>query len=116
MIEVNFCIDLASHCRLLFHDRPRHKLLWRWGVHYPLYILAEIAIICTDLSEMLGSAIAIVLLFPMLPLWSAVLLTATDVMLLLAIENPAKSRPVKLFEGTIAVLVCKNSLFLRRDV
>jgi metal iron transporter len=98
-------LDLASHCRLLFHNRPRHKLLWRWGVHYPLYILAEIAIICTDLSEMLGSAIALVLLFPALPLWSAVLLTATDVMLLLAIKNPAKSRPVKLFEGTIAVLV-----------
>ncbi|KAI9570157.1 natural resistance-associated macrophage protein-domain-containing protein [Boletus coccyginus] len=98
-------LDLASHCRLLFHDRPRHTLLWRWGVFYPLYILAEIAIICTDLAEMLGSAIALVLLFPSLPLWSTVLLTATDVMLFLAIENPLKSKRVKLFEGTIAVLV-----------
>ncbi|KAN0100220.1 Natural resistance-associated macrophage domain containing protein [Tylopilus felleus] len=98
-------LDLASHCRLLFHDCPRHKLLWRWGVFYPLYFLSEIAIICTDLAEMLGSAIALVLLFPALPLWSTVLLTATDVMLLLAIENPLKSRPVKLFEGVIAALV-----------
>ncbi|KAF8559925.1 Nramp-domain-containing protein [Imleria badia] len=98
-------LDLASHCRLLFHDRPRHKLWWRWGVFYPLYALSEIAIICTDLAEMLGSAIALVLLFPALPLWSTVLLTATDVMLLLAIENPLKSRPVKLFEGVIAALV-----------
>ncbi|KAG8219408.1 natural resistance-associated macrophage protein-domain-containing protein [Butyriboletus roseoflavus] len=97
--------DLASHCRLLFHDRPRHKLLWRWGVLYPLYLLAELAIVCTDLAEMLGSAIALVLLFPALPLWFTILLTATDVMLILAIENPLKSRPVKLFEGLIAALV-----------
>ena len=59
---------------------------------------------------MLGSAIALVLLFPVLPLWSTGLLTATDVMLLLAIENPLKSRPVKLFEGIIAALVCKDPL------
>ena len=67
---------------------------------------------CTDLAEMLGSAIALVLLFPALPLWSTVLMTATDVMLLLAIENPLKSRPVKLFEGVIAALVRKKTSFL----
>lgn len=64
--------------------------------------------ICTDLAELLGSAIALVLLFPSLPLWSTVLLTSADVLLLLAIENPLKSRPVKLFEGIIAAMVCKN--------
>ncbi|KAF8845983.1 smf Mn2+ and Fe2+ transporter [Paxillus ammoniavirescens] len=98
-------LDLASHCRLLFHDRKHNKRLWRWGVHYPLYILSEIAIISTDLAEMLGSAIALVLLFPALPLWAAVLLTAFDVMLILALDNPLKSRPVKLFEYLIAALV-----------
>ncbi|KIJ22188.1 hypothetical protein PAXINDRAFT_106082 [Paxillus involutus ATCC 200175] len=98
-------LDLASHCRLLFHDRKHNKRLWRWGVHYPLYILSEIAIVSTDLAEMLGSAIALVLLFPALPLWAAVLLTASDVMLILALDNPLKSRPVKLFEYLIAALV-----------
>ncbi|KAF9225332.1 smf Mn2+ and Fe2+ transporter [Gyrodon lividus] len=98
-------LDLASHCRLLFHDRKHNKRLWRWGVHYPLYILSEIAIISTDLAEMLGSAIALVLLFPALPLWAAVLLTASDVMFILALDNPLKSRPVKLFEYLIAALV-----------
>lgn len=51
--------DLATHCRLALHDRPRHKMLYRWGILYPLYALAEIGIIFTDLAELIGSAIAI---------------------------------------------------------
>ncbi|KIJ66416.1 hypothetical protein HYDPIDRAFT_26767 [Hydnomerulius pinastri MD-312] len=98
-------LDLASHCRLLFHDRRHNTKLWRWGVHYPLYILSEIAIVSTDLAEMLGSAIALVLLFPNLPLWAGVLLTASDVLLILSLDNPLKSRPVKMFEFIIAALV-----------
>ncbi|KAI6114880.1 smf Mn2+ and Fe2+ transporter [Pisolithus croceorrhizus] len=114
-------LDLASHCRLLFHDRPRHKMLWRWGVLYPLYVLSEIAIISTDLAEMLGSAIALVLLFPSLPLWAGVLLTASDVMLLLAFDNPLRTRPVKIFEYLItalvlAVLICMAIIIARIDV
>ncbi|KZP29383.1 hypothetical protein FIBSPDRAFT_851824 [Athelia psychrophila] len=54
--------DLASHCRTLLHSRPRHKLLYRYLLLYPLYILAEIAIISTDLVELLGSAIALCLI------------------------------------------------------
>ncbi|KAI0713126.1 natural resistance-associated macrophage protein-domain-containing protein [Cerioporus squamosus] len=77
-------LNLASHCRLLLHDRPKHKLLWRWLALYPLYVLAEIAIISTDLAELLGSAIALCMLFPTLPLWAG---------------------PVRMFELFIAVLV-----------
>lgn len=51
--------DLAEHCRLAMHDRPKNKMLWRWGVLYPLYVIAECGIIFTDLAELLGSAIAI---------------------------------------------------------
>ncbi|KAI5996212.1 natural resistance-associated macrophage protein-domain-containing protein [Pisolithus albus] len=98
-------LDFASHCGLLLHDGPRHKMLWRWGVLYPLYVLSEIAIISTDLAEMVGSAIALVLLFPSLPLWAGVLLTAPDVMLLLAFDNPLRTRPVKMFEYLITALV-----------
>ncbi|KAI0707850.1 Nramp-domain-containing protein [Earliella scabrosa] len=98
-------LDLASHCRLLLHDRPKHKMLWRWVVLYPLYVLAEIAIISTDLAELLGSAIALCMLFPALPLWAGVLLTAADVLLLLAFRDPLRGRPVRLFELFIAVLV-----------
>ncbi|KAG1886046.1 smf Mn2+ and Fe2+ transporter [Suillus subluteus] len=98
-------LDLASHCRLLFYDRPRHKKLWRWGVLYPLYLLSEIAVISTDLAELLGSAIALTLLFPALPLWGGVLVTGADVLLILALGNPLHSRPAKVFEWVIAALV-----------
>lgn len=98
-------LDLASHCRLLFYDRPRHKKLWRWAVLYPLYALSEIAVISTDLAELLGSAIALNLLFPALPLWGGVLVTGADVLLVLALGNPLHGRPVKVFEWIIAALV-----------
>ena len=66
------------------------------------------AIIATDLAEMLGSAIALVLLFPRLKLWHGVLITAVDVMLLLAMRDPLRGTPVRMFEGLIAVLVSAN--------
>lgn len=99
-------VDLATHCRLLLHDRPKHTLRWRWLVLYPLYILAEVAIIATDLAELLGSAIALNLLFPRLPLWAGVLVTASDVLFLLAMRNPLGAQPVRMFEIIVAALVC----------
>ncbi|KAG2350940.1 smf Mn2+ and Fe2+ transporter [Suillus weaverae] len=98
-------LDLASHCRILFHDRPRHTKLWRWAVLYPLYVLSEVAVVCTDLAELLGSAIALTLLFPALPLWGGVLVTGADVLLVLALGNPLHARPAKVFEWIIAALV-----------
>lgn len=114
-------LDLASHCRILFHDRPRHKRLWRWGVLYPLYVLSEIAIVSTDLAELLGSAIALSLLFPALPLWAGVLITGADVLLILALGNPLHTRPVKVFEWVIAalvfaVLICMALIIARINV
>jgi metal iron transporter len=100
-----FTPDLASHCRLLLHDRPKHKMLYRWLGHYPLYALSEIAIISTDLAELLGSAIALCMIFPKLPLWAGVLLTAFDVLFILALGDPLRGRPVKMFEYLIAALV-----------
>ncbi|KAH8981466.1 natural resistance-associated macrophage protein [Lactarius hatsudake] len=96
-------LDLAAHCRLLFYDRPKHPKLFRWLVLYPLYALSEVAIISTDLAELLGSAID--LLFPRLPLWAGVLLTGFDVLLILAFADPLHGRPVRSFELIIAVLV-----------
>ncbi|EPT03405.1 hypothetical protein FOMPIDRAFT_1028690 [Fomitopsis schrenkii] len=114
-------LDLASHCRLLLHSRPKHTLLWRWLVLYPLYVLAEIAIIATDLAELLGSAIALCLLFPRLPLYAGVLLTGADVLILLAVRNPLDGKPARLFEIIIAalvftVLVCMAVIISKADV
>ncbi|KAL4243096.1 NRAMP family protein [Abortiporus biennis] len=99
--------DLATHCRLLLYDRPKHRKLIRYAVLYPLYVLSEIAIISTDLAELLGSAIGLVLIFPALPLWAAVLLTASDVLIFLVIGDPSRGqgRPVKMFEYTVIALV-----------
>ncbi|EKM61769.1 uncharacterized protein PHACADRAFT_157006 [Phanerochaete carnosa HHB-10118-sp] len=98
-------LDLASHCRLLLHSRSKHTLLYRWALLYPLYVLSEIAIIATDLAELLGSAIALTLLFPKLPLWAGVLITASDVFILLALKDPLGGKPVRLFEIIIGAMV-----------
>jgi metal iron transporter len=68
--------------------------------------LSEVAIVATDLAELLGSAIGLCLLFPKLQLWHGVLLTAFDVVLLLAFGDPLRGRPVRMFEAFIAALVC----------
>ncbi|ETW86739.1 Mn2+ and Fe2+ transporter of the NRAMP family [Heterobasidion irregulare TC 32-1] len=114
-------LDLASHCRLLLHDRPRHTRLVRWLALYPLYVLSEVGIVATDLAELLGSAIALCMLFPSLPLWAGVLLTSADVLVILALGDPLRGRPVKMFELliavlVIAVLVCMCIIISRVDV
>jgi metal iron transporter len=98
-------LDLASHCRLLLHDRPKYTKVYRWGLLYPLYALSEVAIIATDLAELLGSAIAFCLLFPKLEIWHGVLITAFDVLIILFIGDPLRGRPVRSFELLIAALV-----------
>ncbi len=68
--------DLAQACR---------ESLGPW-VNVPLYVLAEIAITATDLAEVLGSAIALQLLFG-LPLIYGVIITGLDVMILLVLMH-----------------------------
>ncbi len=68
--------DLAQACRDAFPPR----------VSFVLWILAESAIIATDLAEVIGTAIALNLLFG-LPLEIGVVLTALDVFLILWMQN-----------------------------
>jgi manganese transport protein len=68
--------DLAQCCRDWY---PRWT---RW----PNWLLSEIAIGACDLAEVLGSAVALNLLFH-IPLFWAILITATDVLLLLALQR-----------------------------
>ncbi|MBC3784113.1 Nramp family divalent metal transporter [Spirosoma utsteinense] len=68
--------DLAQACRDHF-SRPVAVVLW---------LLAEVAIAATDLAEVIGSAIALNLLFG-LPLTVGILITALDVLLLLFLQN-----------------------------
>ena len=64
--------DLAQACRETY---PR-------AISYSLWVLSEIAIAACDLAEVLGAAIALNLLFH-IPLFTGVLLTAADTLLLL---------------------------------
>jgi manganese transport protein len=68
--------DLAQACRDYYPA-------WLSG---PLWILCEIAIVACDLAEVLGAAIGMKLLFGIPLLWG-VLITALDVLLLLALSR-----------------------------
>src|SRR5438477_9459496 len=68
--------DLAQACR----DHYPRPIVW------VLWILCEIAIAACDLAEVLGSAIALHLLFG-IPILAGVLITALDVMLLLLLQS-----------------------------
>jgi NRAMP (natural resistance-associated macrophage protein)-like metal ion transporter len=54
----------------------------QWLVYF-LWLVAEVAIAATDLAEIIGSATALNLLFN-IPLWAGVLITALDVLLVIA--------------------------------
>lgn len=67
--------DLAYMCRN--YPRP---------IRYMLWVAAEIMIIACDLAEVIGSAIALQLLFG-LPLVVGIVITALDVLLILFLQN-----------------------------
>lgn len=95
-------LDLASASK-------RHFPRW---LNLFLYVLAEIAIIATDLAEVIGSAIALNLLFPKLPLPAGVAITAVDVFIILLFYNEeveddssTSGRMVRVFEAFVMLLV-----------
>eukprot|EP00121_Abeoforma_whisleri_P000370 Awhi_evm1s328 len=65
-----------------------------------LYIMTEVAIIGSDIQEVLGSAIAFQLLFG-IPLWSGCLITGLDTFLFLALHY----KGVRLLECVICILI-----------
>src|SRR5262249_58138868 len=82
--------DLAQACRDYYPGWTR----------WPNWLSCELAIAATDLAEVLGSAVALNLLFH-IPLFWAVVLTAFDVLLLLALQGLG----LRLIEAVVAVLV-----------
>jgi manganese transport protein len=82
--------DLAQACR------DYYPAWTRW----PNWLFCELAIAACDLAEVVGSALAIHLLFGIPLLW-AVLITAFDVLLLLALQGLG----MRLIEAVVLVLV-----------
>ena len=82
--------DLAQACRD-HYSRRTSMVLW---------VLCEIAIAACDLAEVLGSAVALKLLFG-LPLLAGVLITALDVLIVLALQG----RGFRLIEAFVVTLI-----------
>ncbi|MBA4124324.1 MAG: Nramp family divalent metal transporter [Acidobacteria bacterium] len=93
--------DLAQACR--DHYSP--------PVSFVLWILCEVAIIACDLAEVIGSAIALNLLFG-IPLIYGVLLTAFDVMILLLLQN----RGFRWLEAVVITLVATIGLCFAAEI
>jgi manganese transport protein len=83
-------LDLAQACR------------HRYGTtaNVALWLLAELAIVATDVAEVLGGALAIQLLLG-LPLWAGIVLTAGDTLIVLGLEG----RGFRRMEAIVAALV-----------
>ena len=82
--------DLAQACRANY--RPR--------VSFGLWVLAEIAICATDLAELIGSAVALNLLFG-IPLFWGVLITTLDVFVILFLQR----RGFRLIEAIVIAMI-----------
>ena len=94
--------DLAQCCR------DWYPAWTRW----PNWLLCELAIGACDLAEVLGSAVALNLLFH-IPLFWAVIITGLDVLLLLALQRFG----MRTIEAVVLVLVAHHRrLLLHRDL
>jgi manganese transport protein len=82
--------DLAQACREHYSRRTS----------FALWVVCEIAIAACDLAEVLGSAVALKLLFG-LPLLAGVLITAFDVLIVLALQG----RGFRLIEAFVVTLI-----------
>jgi manganese transport protein len=82
--------DLAQACRD-HYSRPTAIVLW---------VVCELAIAACDLAEVLGSAVALKLLFG-LPLLLGVVITAFDVLLVLALQG----RGFRIIEAFVVTLI-----------
>jgi manganese transport protein len=99
--------DLAQMCREQFGPR----------VNFVLWVLCEIAIAACDLAELLGSAIALQLLFG-LPLVLGVCITALDVLMLLFLQHKGfryVEALVVMLVATVGVCFAAEVLFAQPD-
>lgn len=74
---------------------------WIW----PAWIAAELAIIATDLAEVIGSAIALKLLFDV-PLRLGVIMAAFDVLLILALDKRGSQLLQRIIAFFLFIIVC----------
>jgi len=93
--------DLAQACRD-HYSRPVSMFLW---------VACELAIAACDLAEVLGSAVALKLLFG-IPLLLGVLLTALDVLIVLAMQG----RGFRLIEAFVVTLIVSIAICFAYEI
>ncbi|KAJ0343179.1 hypothetical protein COL154_011386 [Colletotrichum chrysophilum] len=106
----SLCIKLGTVTGLNLAEACR-AFLPRW-LNYALYIFAEVAIIATDIAEVIGFAVGLNLLIPAIPLVAGCAISILDVMVILFFYRPHGSmKALRTFEYFIvglvmAVVVC----------
>jgi len=93
--------DLAQACR---DHYSRHMSIFLW-------VACELAIAACDLAEVLGSAVALNLLFH-IPMLLGVVLTALDVLLVLALQG----RGFRLIEAFVVTLIASIALCFTYEI
>lgn len=86
-------LDLAQACRARY-GKPVNIALW---------LMAELAILATDVAEVLGGALAIKLLIG-LPLWAGILLTAFDMLIVVGLKGSG-FRQVEAIVGALVATI-----------
>ncbi len=86
-------LDLAQACRRRYGRLP----------NLALWLMAEIAILATDVAEVLGGALAIKLLLG-LPLWAGILLTAFDMLLVVGLKGRGFRQVEAIVGGLVATI------------
>jgi NRAMP (natural resistance-associated macrophage protein)-like metal ion transporter len=90
-------MHLAEHCR---SEYPR-------GLRRVLWIMTELAIVGADVQEVVGTAIALHILFG-LPMWAGVLITAADTFTFLAVHyfKGVRAIEIMIFALIVVMMTC----------
>lgn len=102
-LGVSTSMHLAQHCRTVY---PRY-------MRYILWVMAELAIIGSDIQEVIGSSLALMLLTGgAMPLWLGVVIGAVTAYLLLFLEKFGLKWLEVFFQMLVGILgVCMAVLF-----
>ncbi|KAH7636162.1 natural resistance-associated macrophage protein-domain-containing protein [Sordaria sp. MPI-SDFR-AT-0083] len=100
----SLCVKLGTVTGMDLAQMNR-RWLPRW-LDLSIYVVAEASIIATDLGQVIGTAIALNILIPKLPLAAACVISVVETLLvLLFYTDTGELRRVRIFEAFVSVLV-----------
>ncbi|EAA34182.3 hypothetical protein GE21DRAFT_3543 [Neurospora crassa] len=100
----SLCVKLGTVTGMDLAQMNR-RWLPRW-LDLSIYVVAEASIIATDLGQVIGTAIALNILIPKLPLPAACVISVVETLLvLLFYTDTGELRRVRIFEAFVSILV-----------